>query len=199
VLCFAVGKKPGRQRGNTRSKLAAAASSNRSSPRRTKPLVADFASRRATITTTNLLLEQLESKKLKLHLHPPLITHSPLHTQYAEEAKASNTVASDESSDEEDEVPATTATVTDPAQTTGTASDSVRNSLQQEIAELKKEKKKGAKATMATVETGCKGTCGISIPRNGPLSPVETCLRMLEEAKAGHSSTRCVAIHLFFA
>jgi hypothetical protein len=51
---------------------------------------------------------------------------------------------------------------------------------------------------MATVETGCKGTCGISIPRNGPLSPVETCLRMLEEAKAGHSSTRCVAIRLFF-
>ena len=47
---------------------------------------------------------------------------------------------------------------------------------------------------MATVETGCKGTCGISIPRNGPLSPVETCLRMLEEAKAGNSSTRCVLL-----
>jgi len=52
---------------------------------------------------------------------------------------------------------------------------------------------------MATVETGCKGTCGISIPRNGPLSPVETCLRMLEEAKAGHSSTRYVAFALFLA
>ena len=103
-------------------------------------------------------------------------------------------------SDEEDEAPAAAATVvTDSAETTVTAGDSVRSSLQQEIAELKKEKKKGAKATMATVETGCKGTCGISIPRNGPLTPVETCLRILEEAKAGHSSTRYVAFALFLA
>lgn len=118
-------------------------------------------------------------------------------SQYADEARDIGTVAAEGSSDEDD------ASVAAPAESSPTvtaiAGDSVRDSLQQEIAELKREKSKGAKARMATVETGCKGTCGISIPRNGPLSPVETCLRMLEEAKAGHSSTRCVSIYPFQA
>ncbi|EWM28292.1 THUMP domain-containing protein [Nannochloropsis gaditana] len=43
---------------------------------------------------------------------------------------------------------------------------------------------------MVPIETGCRGTCGVSIPKDGPLSPVKACIRMLEEAKTGQSSTR---------
>lgn len=66
----------------------------------------------------------------------------------------------------------------------------IRDTLEQEIAELKEKTKSGARSTMVPIETGCRGTCGVSIPKDGPLSPVKACIRMLEEAKTGQSSTR---------
>lgn len=39
---------------------------------------------------------------------------------------------------------------------------------------------------------GCKGTTGVSIPADFPLGPVAAAVRMLEEAQAGHSSSRSV-------
>ena len=119
---------------------------------------------------------------------PLILTHAYVctYTQFIEEDRvaAGGGRKASASSDEEDQedtqqAPPTTAT-----------GESVRDSLQAEIAELKQEKAKGAKVAMMTVETGCKGTAGVSIPKDSGLDPVGACLRILEEAQAGHSSSR---------